>query len=608
MVLLRSVKNWLSLLVVGLVALAMLVAWLYVVPPLGARLEREKLAEMRGDADIMRSTIGEFVRFDGTTGELVVTEPLALDQVIGRVAMRLNARVVLLGRDQSVTADSGGDDPFALHDFPLAMRALRDATLRQGVVETPYGRFAVTAVPLTLADDPARAAGAVLVLAPLGAVDQAVANVKRQLLMAAALALLVSFAASLLVSTFIAGRLKRIEASAEAIAAGDLSVTVPVGLEDEIGQLAGSFNTMAERLRDAFSQVEREKDRVEILLNDLSEGVIGISADGRVTITNPAAADLLGRDLPVGAELGRAFPYDVANIWYESRRGGDVQDVVFMHGERTLEALTYPVGGGADFTSIIVLRDVTAQAKLERARRDFIANASHEFKTPLFSLAGFLELLDEGSLSTEERHEFLQLMRQQVDRLRNLAVSMLDLSRVEAGSIELTPTNVDLGAVARSVVDEFQTQAQAKELAFTVDNGGEPVTAWCDEERLAQVLRALVDNAVKFSPPGASVRVSVDGREARTAALVVSDTGPGIPEEDLPRLFERFHRGRHERASTAGAGLGLSIARELTELMGGTLTASSAPGKGAVFTVRLPRRPARARGSRGEAARQGSQP
>jgi signal transduction histidine kinase len=593
MFLLRSVKNWLTLLVVGLVALAMLVAWLYVVPPLGARLERQKLSDMRSHADVTSSTVGEFLRYDGVTGELEVADRQALDHVIGRIAMRLNARVIVLTRDAVARADSGGDDPFEADDFPMLQSALDGGSLQQGIAATTYGRFAATAVPLSVDPGSAPVVGVVLVAAPLDDVDQAVASVKRQLLLAAALALLVSLVASLLVSTLIAARLKRIEASAEAIAAGDLSVTVPVGLEDEIGQLGQSFNSMAERLRDAFFEVQQQKDRVEILLNDLSEGVIGISADGRVTIANPAAAELLGRTLPVGAELGHAFPYDVANIWYESRRGGDFQDVVFIDGERTLEALTYPVGGEADFTSIIVLRDVTAQAKLERARRDFIANASHEFKTPLFSLAGFLELLDEGSLSADEQHEFLQLMRQQVDRLRNLAVSMLDLSRVEAGSIELVPANVDLATVARSVLDEFQTQAQAKDLSLAVENGGEAVTAWCDEERLAQVLRALVDNAVKFSPPGSSVRFAIDDGEARTAALVITDTGPGIAEEDLPRLFERFHRGRHERASTAGAGLGLSIARELTELMDGALTAVSLPDKGAAFTVRLPRRPGR---------------
>jgi signal transduction histidine kinase len=261
-----------------------------------------------------------------------------------------------------------------------------------------------------------------------------------------------------------------------------------------------------------------------------------------------------------------------------------------VHGERTLEATTYPVAGAADFTSIVVLRDVTSQARLERARRDLIANASHEFKTPLFSLAGFLELIDEGNVNADEQREFLQLMRQQVDRLRNLAVSMLDLSRVEAGSIEMQPEDVDLEAVARSVLDEFQVQALAKALTLVVDDG-EAVTAWCDEQRLAQVLRALVDNAVKFSPRGSRVRV-VSSAEALWAMIVVSDDGPGIPAAELPHVFERFHRGSEERATTAGAGLGLSIARELTEMMGGSIRADSSGG-GASFSVRLPRAPRR---------------
>ncbi len=594
MVILRSVKNWLTLLVVGLVALAMLVAWIYVVPPLGSRLESLKLADMAKNADEASLTVSTFTSYDSSTGVITIRDQNALDQVLARLGMKWNARVVLIDRGRTVRADSSGTDPFNLANFPVFQEALRTGVVEQAVEHSGLRRFAVTAVPLLVQGAPRSVAGVVLVLAPLDDVDKAVASVQRQLLLATALALLVSLIASYVVSTVVAGRLKRIEASAETIAGGDLSVSVPVGIEDEVGQLAGAFNSMAGRLRQAFSELAEEKDRIEILLNDLSEGVIGVSADGRVTITNPAAAELLGRQLPVGAELGSAFPYDVANMWYESRRGGDVHEVVFMHGERTIEASTYPVGGEADFTSIIVLRDVTAQAKLERARRDFIANASHEFKTPLFSLAGFLEILDEGSISEEERHEFLQLMRQQVDRLRNLSVSMLDLSRVEAGSIDLTPANVELQTVAWSVLDEFQTQAQAKHLAMAVENGAEPVTAWCDEDRLAQVLRALVDNAVKFSPPRSSVSIAIGG-DARTATLAVSDTGPGIPDEDLPRVFERFHRGRQERASTAGTGLGLSIARELTELMGGSITAASGREGGAVFTIRLPRRQPRAR-------------
>ena len=290
----------------------------------------------------------------------------------------------------------------------------------------------------------------------------------------------------------------------------------------------------------------------------------------------------------MGATLDAAFPADVADAWRESHKEGTVEAVVFVFGERTLEATTYPVGGAADFTSIVVLRDVTAEARLARARRDLIANASHEFKTPLFSLAGSLELIDEGDLSDDEQSEFLQIMRQQVDRLRGLAVSMLDLSRVEAGAIDIQPEVVDLRVVAQSVLDEFQAQAQAKEVHLRIENGGDH-TAWCDEQRLAQILRALVDNAIKFSPPGSTVRVAT-GEDGREATVTVSDDGPGIAPAELPHVFERFHRGREERATTTGAGLGLSIARELTELMGGSITAASSGGDGASFVVRLPKR------------------
>ncbi len=435
--------------------------------------------------------------------------------------------------------------------------------------------------------------GVVLVTAPLKDVDAAVRAVQRQLLQAALLALGLSLLLGYMASYFIAGRLKRIERSAEAIAGGDLSTNVPASLQDEIGQLAQTFNTMAERLRDAFAQVEHERDRVEVLLNDLSEGVVGISSDGRVTIANPAAAELLGRPIAVDASVDTALPEDIAAMWHESRRDEAELEVVFENDDKTLEGTTYAVGGDADFTSIVVLRDVSAQARLERARRDFIANASHEFKTPLFSLGGSLELLDEGDLSPEEQREFLQVMRVQVERLRNLAVSMLDLSRVEAGSVPIDFEMVPLEDVALSVVDEFQVQTQDRSLTMRVS--GDDVSAWCDEQRLAQVLRALLDNAVKYTPRGGAVSILVGGDE-QWARIVVSDDGPGIAEAELPHVFERFHRGREERATTSGAGLGLSIAREITELMGGSITAATGTAGGATFTVTLPRRPHR-RGS-----------
>lgn len=585
----RSVKNWLTLLIVAVVAFAMMVAWVYVVPPLRGRLVEQKLADARGNAELIGNTAGAYLRYSVESGQPLVFDPTGLRTWLNSISTRFAGRAIIYTRHLVLFRDSSGQTSPDVADYPMLDEAVRTGKVAQGTVTTANGSVAATAIPLFSQNTGSTVVAAVLVISSLKDVDNAVNAVQRQLLFATVLALGVSLLLGYMASYFIARRLKRIERSAELIAGGDLSAKVPETVEDEIGQLADTFNVMAERLRSAFAQVEYERDRVEVLLNDLSEGVIGVSAEGTITIANPAASILLDEQMTVGATVDEALPADVVKLWHDSQEDADFDMIVFGHDDVTLEATTYPVGGGADFTSIVVLRDVTAQARLERARRDLIANASHEFKTPLFSLAGSLELIDEGELSPEEHREFLQIMRQQVDRLRTMAVSMLDLSRVEAGSFELNPEDVDLVTAGRSVLDEFQAQAQTKGVTLSID-GDEGQTAWCDEQRLVQVLRALIDNAVKYSPPGSSVRLST-ALEDTNAVVVVADDGPGISGKELPHVFERFHRGREERGTTTGAGLGLSIARELTEMMGGGISAESPPGGGARFSVRLPRMP-----------------
>jgi signal transduction histidine kinase len=583
-----SVKNWLTLLIVALVALAMLVAWVYVIPPLQGRLTDQKLAEARSNAQLLSNTLAPSLGYDSVAQKATIRDASTLEGTLSLLSSRFAGRVLVYTSNQVLLASSSNQAASPdVSDYPMLGEAIKTGQPTQGTVTTSEGRVAATAVPLFPPNDGQKVVASVMVISSLRDVDNAVAAVQRQLLFATLLALGISLILGYLASYFIARRLKRIERSAELIAGGDLSAKVPETVEDEIGQLADTFNVMAERLRSAFAQVEYERDRVEVLLNDLSEGVLGLSAEGTITIANPAAAILLDRQALIGESVDDALPADVAQLWRDSQEDADFDMVVFGHDDITLEATTYPVGGDADFTSIVVLRDVTAQARLERARRDLIANASHEFKTPLFSLAGSLELIDEGDLSPEEQSEFLQVMRQQVDRLRNMAVSMLDLSRVEAGSFELHPEDVDLALIGQSVLDEFQAQAQSKEVALSFEEG-EGQTAWCDEQRLVQVLRALIDNAIKYSPGGSSVRLSAVLAGA-DALVVVTDDGPGISSSELPHVFERFHRGREERGTTTGAGLGLSIARELTEMMGGAITAESPPDGGARFTVRLPR-------------------
>ena len=220
-------------------------------------------------------------------------------------------------------------------------------------------------------------------------------------------------------------------------------------------------------------------------------------------------------------------------------------------------------------------------AQLERARREFIANASHELRTPIFSLGGFLELLSSEDLDEDTRREFLATMQEQVERLQKLATDLLDLSRLDAGQLLVELEPVGLRGVAEAVADEFAAIAQVTGHELTVSGDGD---ALGDEQRVLQIGRILVENAIRHTPPGTAIRIDV-ADTGGAASLTVEDEGPGIPVEHHEQVFERFYRVDGNRAS--GSGLGLAIARELAELMDGSLELDGASGS-TRFRLRLP--------------------
>jgi two-component system OmpR family sensor kinase len=222
-------------------------------------------------------------------------------------------------------------------------------------------------------------------------------------------------------------------------------------------------------------------------------------------------------------------------------------------------------------------------ARLDRARKQFIASASHELRTPIFSLGGFLELLTDEDLDEETRRQFLDQLRGQVERMRKLATELLDLSRLEAGALELRPEPTDLGQLAREVAGEFTPAAQQHDSSVRLDLPKEPIELECDPERVAQVLRILLDNALVHTPAGTGVRVSAARRNGHVR-LEVSDVGLGIKRQNMPHIFEPFFTSNEE---AQGAGLGLAIARELAERMQGRLTVRSVPGS-TTFSLVLP--------------------
>jgi signal transduction histidine kinase len=573
-----SVKNWLTVLFLGVVLLDIGLMYVYVVPSLQTRLVHQKLNDLSRSSYLVANTM------QGVSQDY-------LRSAAGFIDTQINARIVVI--DQStmqVVTDSRSPLPLSVANYPVVAEAQRTGHVTIGEATIGHTRYATAAVPVP--NMSAGFSGIVLVSTPVSDLQRAVQSIKNQILLAGCLALIATLFTGYLASYFIARRLKRIERGALSIAHGDLSRPVLPGPPDEIGQLAVTFNMMGGRLREAFSQIEREKENVEVLLYDLAEGVMGVTADGELAIANPAAATLLGRALPAGTPLAHLLPSDVAQALVETQADSEDRIVVVEYRGRSLEASVYRVGRESEVRDIVVLRDITEQAKLDAARRDFIATASHELKTPLFSLSGFMELLDEGDLDAETEKEFLSLMRQQVDRLTDLSLSLLDLSQVDSGAVRLESGDIDMTTVTNAIIAEFRPGAESRDVSIEVAAPAE-LPAACDERRVSQVLRALLDNAVKFSPQGGTVAVGLAteadaGVAGGDVVITITDQGPGIPHDELERVFERFFRGNGGNQKS-GTGLGLSIARDMVELMGGTLTAQSRRGSGATFTIRMPR-------------------
>ena len=260
-------------------------------------------------------------------------------------------------------------------------------------------------------------------------------------------------------------------------------------------------------------------------------------------------------------------------------------DTYMLPGVQALSVHSSFLSDQAELASLLVLRDVSQEVKMEKSRRDFIANASHELKTPLFSLGGFLELLQDEDVDDSTKDEFITTMREQVDRLADLARKLLDLSQMDSGAIEVRNSRMELKDVIEVVVREFTAWLVSHDSRVDMDGFPEDLIAIGDPDRTAQLIRILLDNALKYSPAGATVQVTGNSN-GKTVGFTVSDNGPGIAKEDLHRVFERFYRGKGA-GRIRGTGLGLSIAHELVRLMNGTIEVEST-GQGSAFTVTLP--------------------
>ncbi|HWC26577.1 MAG TPA: ATP-binding protein [Solirubrobacteraceae bacterium] len=374
-------------------------------------------------------------------------------------------------------------------------------------------------------------------------------------------------------------------AATRRMAAGDLGARVEPGGPNELEALGAAFNQMGADLTTASARVEAERERLQTTIQSLGDGLVLCDMSDRITSLNPRARELVpslrvgaaahGPDTPLPA-LADALGREVT-----VRRDGDLTLAV------TAARLAGPDGG-----TVWTLRDITERARLERAKSDFVATASHELRSPLTSIKGFMELLETTSAEnlTDRQREFIGIVLKSTDRLVELVNDLLDIARIESGQFELHARSVNLRETVEEVAALMAPRLESKRQRLDVQIFEPRPPAHADPARIRQVITNLVTNAHLYTGEGGTIALRLDG-DAQATTITVADTGRGMTPEDTRRIFDRFYRGSSTEPKGPGTGLGLAIVKSLVDLHGGTIDVASELGRGTTFTVRLPAAP-----------------
>lgn len=432
--------------------------------------------------------------------------------------------------------------------------------------------------------------GAVRVAAGLEQVDDIVGRAQSAVAGAALFALLIGTLLALTAGRSIAQPLVTLGSAARAIASGAPPRFPRSGIPD-IDGLVQALRQMHQQLGDRFDELRREQAETAALVESMVEGVIAADERGRIVTANAAARRLLGYDatdpLPDLAELFRVKA--AREVVDAVLQGQAVQDRELEIDERAVLMNARPLPSGG---AVLVMHDLTDLRRLEVVRRDFVANVSHELKTPLTSISGYAETLLADAPDSETTRRFLTTIVDNARRMQRLVDDLLDLARIESGRWQPEPEPVDVAAAARETWHDLADRPMAQSVDFSVDieAGAEMVLA--DGGALHQVLTNLLDNSLRYSAPGGRI-VCRSRLEAGGVAISVTDTGSGIGREHLPRIFERFYRADSSRSrEEGGTGLGLAIVKHLVEVHGGTVYAESERGLGTTVTCWFPSVPA----------------
>ena len=413
---------------------------------------------------------------------------------------------------------------------------------------------------------------------------------------AAALALLGAVtgyaAAGAIASRRSAQSIRQVTRGIDRIAAGDLDYRVDVQSAQEAGELAAAFNRMGDSLTDAMRDLAGERNKLSAVLDTMSDGVVVVDSREEVTLINSAAAALFG-----GESQARRARLSAVNIDHQLRQlfaacrtAGERQyaEIVLTSGRRTVSAVVTPLEDEQEGEMLVTLHDLTELRQVETSRREFVSNVSHELRTPLSSIKAMAETLEDGGLADPRINaDYIRRIRVETDRMTTLVNDLLELTRLQSGQEDMEAQPVDIAAVIQEEGRRYADIARSLGIEARVSLPDALPKVAAQEDRMRQVVRNLLDNALKFTQEDGRIDVSVSTDDGRIVEVRVSDNGIGIPPESLPHIFERFYKVERSRRD-AGSGLGLAIVKNIVQAFGGQVQAKSKEGEGSTLSFTVP--------------------
>jgi two-component system phosphate regulon sensor histidine kinase PhoR len=511
------------------------------------------------------------------------------------LAEEVDARITIIHTDGVVLADSEKDASLMDNHWnrPEVQAALKGETGQSiRYSGTLKKEMMYLAVPLKEAG---HGIGVVRLALPLTEVQAKIAHIYRAIAVGALLALLITLIIGFFTAETFARPLREMISVARDIIKGKYRV-LKVRSRDEIGQLALVLNQMSEEIQDDIQTITEEKNELRAILSSMAEGVIVVDKEEKILLINSSGEEML--DLSTEKVAGK-FLWEVVrkeelvSLVKRVLLSGNEEDIEMTFDfpvARILHAQAAPIvsEGRNIFGVVMVFHDITKLKQLEKLRREFVANVSHELKTPLTSIKGFVEtLMEDVIIDPENSMKFLKIIQQHTERLDNLVNDLLGLSSIETGELPMNLEEIRLKELIDHTVAPFVDELSHKNQLLKIIVNPEDLEAWVDEEKMQRVLSNLLDNAHKYTPAGVQIEVSAT-QELDRIRIEVSDNGEGIPSEHLPRIFERFYRVDKARSrQLGGTGLGLAIVKHIVLAHGGEISVESKVGVGTKFTICL---------------------